>query len=291
MTSCEEYVATSEILIHQRQPHELYDSYLPDPVPADVPGFLKSDAVIREVMAAFDYATQWKLDDAEAVKKLRTSIQADFKSDTGVLDLSASSSNPEEARQIVNSFAEAFCVAIEKQDWENRLTLLNSLQEVVLKQSDVMEDLRKDRTVLVHQYGADCYGDLVDPSNVSDEAEFQVARTKFEDLKDRKMILVARVELYRAALSTEPTRMETVLLEEAEKELEKVENEIEDLTQLAPRGGDAPIDISLIKLNFQYVDQNYQYHWGQLNEIRSEQRRLRLLLKLTFKPATISKRA
>lgn len=291
LVACREEQVTAEVEIHQLQPQELYQTYLPDPVGLNPVGLLLSDQVVQKVAAAHDYRSRWKLNEDEVIKKLRSSVKGEFDEKKGVLKISASGSSPEIARQIANSFATEFHDHIQQADDENRKSILASLDALHLKESDLLQDLNRDRTVIVQQYGVGSLGEPEDASPESEGVRFLLARNRLSDLELRKDLLTKRQKRYSKAAPDQPSELELAVVEAINEELEQIERLIDELTKVRFRSEAAPVEEVMQRLTFQQADLALSNQQEIVNRIQKEQQRPRFLLKVPFDPVTIRKRA
>ncbi len=288
LSACSEERATAEVGINQLHPLELYETCLPNPVGQDPVALLLSDQVVGLVAAAHDYRSVWQLNEDEVVKKLRSSTQANFDETRGVLKISSSAASFDLACQITNSFAEIFCEIVKEVDQKKRKKLLETLDVILMVESDLVQDFRKDRTVLVQQYGSRCFGKLEDAA--SERENFAAAKAElvhFNILEDHRLFLEGRLRSLKKVLKTEPSD----LLQSLAQELASVEDKIARMTEPVRKSGPEPVDEVLIKLSFQQADRDYENHWNILNRLRAEQELVRHLLKIPFEPATALQRA
>ena len=145
-------------------------------------------------------------------------------SGTDMARITLHSDDPDQAKNIIEALIESYLVTRKKNEENRAKKALNALDNERRLQSDLVQDYRKELTVLIQQYGIPYFDGGSDGNHLgaSEKAMFQSARAKLADLETELALLSAKNEALERD-EDEQAKL-TLQLEVLEKQVPKMRN-------------------------------------------------------------------
>ena len=178
-------------------------------------------------------------------------------SGTDMASITLHSDDPDQAKYIIEALIESYLVTRKKNEEDRAKKALDALDAESTGQEDLVDDYRKDFTVLIQQYGIPYFNGGI----------FQSARAKLADLETELALLRAKNEA-----------LERAEVEEAKliSQLEVLEKQVLKMREMvAARQKDA-ITLSLKQTSYTQAKEQYEQARGILIEMKKERFRLRM---------------
>jgi hypothetical protein len=201
-------------------------------------------------------------------------------SGTDMASITIHSDDPDQAKKIINNIIGSY-VNQRKTTEENRAKkALQALDNERRLQSDLVQDYRKEFTVLIQQYGIPYFDGGSDGNHlgVSEKAMFQSARAKLADLETELALLSAKNEALERD-EDEQAKL-TLQLEVLEKQVPKMRNIVDARKKHA-------ISLSLKQTNYTQAKEQYEQARRVLREMKKNHTEAEILLKMSRDPITI----
>lgn len=190
---------------------------------------------------------------------------------TDMVEITAQSNDPKQAKQIVNAIIQAYVSIRMNQEVNAREKKLEALDNELIAQSDLVQDNRKELTVIIQQYRIPYFEKSPDSLGQIEIELFNNSRKKLHDLK-------IELALHKGKFQ---------ILEEDKTEREKLEPQIailaaqiEKIAGIANDRQDDSIGLSLKQNNYNQSLNTYRQSLDLLNDMKRQQQEDRVALKM-----------
>ena len=183
------------------------------------------------------------------------------------------SDDPNQAKNIIEALIESYLVTRKKNEEDRAKKALDALDAESTELEDLVDDYRKDLTVLIQQYGIPYFdgGTAGNHLGVSEKAIFQSARAKLADLETELALLRAKNEA-----------LERAEVEEAKliSQLQVLETQVLKMREMVAARQEDAIRLSMKQTSYTQAKEQYEQARGRLIEMKKEYSEARILLKM-----------
>ena len=200
--------------------------------------------------------------------------------ETDMARITLHSDDPDQAKNIIEALIESYLVNRKKNEEDRAKKALEALFNERRLQSDLVQDYRKDLTVLIQQYGIP-YSDDGGSGNhmgLTEQAIYRSSRAKLADLETELALLSAKNEALERD-EDEQAKL-TLQLEVLEKQVPKMRNIVDARKKHA-------ISLSLKQTNYTQAKEGYEQARRVLREMKKKHTEAKILLKMPRDPITI----
>jgi hypothetical protein len=222
----------------------------------------------------------WKSQDIDP-NNIQKNLVVTRISGTDMASITLHSDDPDQAKNIIEALIESYLVNQRKTTEEDRAKkALQALGSKRFSQSDLVQDCRKELTVLIQQYGIPYFDGGSDGNHLgaSEKAMFQSARAKLADLETELALLSAKNEALERD-EDEQAKL-TLQLEVLEKQVPKMRNIVDARKKHA-------ISLSLKQTNYTQAKEYYEQARRVLREMKKKHTEAEILLKMPRDPITV----
>jgi uncharacterized protein involved in exopolysaccharide biosynthesis len=221
----------------------------------------------------------WKSQDIDP-NNIQKNLVVTRISGTDMASITLHSDDPDQAKNIIEALIESYLVTRKKNEENRAKKALNALDNERRLQSDLVQDYRKELTVLIQQYGIPYFDGGSDGNHLgaSEKAMFQSARAKLADLETELALLSAKNEALERD-EDEQAKL-TLQLEVLEKQVPKMRNIVDARKKHA-------ISLSLKQTNYTQAKEYYEQARRVLREMKKKHTEAEILLKMPRDPITI----
>ena len=200
--------------------------------------------------------------------------------ETDMARITLHSDDPDQAKKIINEIISSYINQRKTAEEERAQKDLDALDDELIAQSDLVQDYRKELTVLIQQYGIPYFdgGSAGNRLGLSEQAMLRTSREKLANLENELALLRAKNE------SLEKDKVEQAKLIPQLKVLEKQVLKMREIAD--DRKGDA-ISLSLKQTNYTQAKEQYEQARGMLRGMKFKQSEARILLKMPRDPITV----
>ena len=221
----------------------------------------------------------WKSQDIDP-NNIQKNLVVTRISGTDMASITLHSDDPDQAKNIIEALIESYLVTRKKNEENRAKKALNALDNERRLQSDLVQDYRKELTVLIQQYWIPYFDGGSDGNHLgaSEKAMFQSARAKLADLETELALLSAKNEALERD-EDEQAKL-TLQLEVLEKQVPKMRNIVDARKKHA-------ISLSLKQTNYTQAKEYYEQARRVLREMKKKHTEAEILLKMPRDPITI----
>jgi len=200
--------------------------------------------------------------------------------ETDMARITLHSDDPDQAKKIINDIISSYVNQRKTTEEDRAKKALQALGDKRFSQSDLVQDYRKELTVLIQQYGIPYFDGGSDGNHLgaSEKAMFQSARAKLADLETELALLSAKNEALERD-EDEQAKL-TLQLEVLEKQVPKMRNIVDARKKHA-------ISLSLKQTNYTQAKEGYEQARRVLREMKKKHTEAEILLKMPRDPITI----
>lgn len=131
--------------------------------------------------------TRWGMEMDEVITVLKNVVQAMPMRGTDFIQITVRHAKPDDAKEIADSVSEAYMQLRKQREVNRAQSALDALDEELIAQSDMVQDYRKDLTVLIQQYGIPYFdGNNSNPMGTTEQDMFRSARHKLADFQTQR---------------------------------------------------------------------------------------------------------
>ena len=128
--------------------------------------------------------TRWSMTMDEAVENLKAIVNASPRRGTDFIEISVRHATPADARAIADAVSEAYMNRRKESEVNRAQRALKALDDELVSQSDLVQDYRKELTVLIQQYGIPYFEDgHSNPLGMTEQEMLRSARQKLDDFE------------------------------------------------------------------------------------------------------------
>ena len=193
-------------------------------------------------------------------------------SGTDMASITLHSDDPDQAKNIIEALIESYLVTRKKNEEYRAKKALKALDNEKRELSDLVQDYRKDLTVLIQQYGIPYFdgGSAGNRLGLSEQAMFQSARAKLADLETELALLSAKNE----ALQRDGVEQAKLI-----SQLQVLEKQVPKMRKIVDARKKDAITLSLKQTNYTQAKEQYEQARGMLREMKKQHSEATILLK------------
>ena len=140
-------------------------------------------------MAAEDInlPTRWSMEMDEVITNLKGIVMTTPRRGTDFIEITVRHAKPDDAKEIADAVSEAYMTRRKKSEVDRAERALEALDGELIAQSDLVQDNRKDLTVLIQQYGIPYFdGGHSNPLGATEQDMFRNARQRLADFETQR---------------------------------------------------------------------------------------------------------
>ena len=275
---------TAVIQIHPTKPnfHTTNESFIANEIATLNENFIANEIASLSLgvnLTAAALMGNWESQDIDP-NNIQKNLVITRISGTDMARITLHSDDPDQAKNIIEALIESYLVTRKKNEENRAKKALNALDNERRLQSDLVQDYRKELTVLIQQYGIPYFDGGSDGNHLgaSEKAMFQSARAKLADLETELALLSAKNEALERD-EDEQAKL-TLQLEVLEKQVPKMRNIVDARKKHA-------ISLSLKQTNYTQAKEYYEQARRVLREMKKKHTEAEILLKMPRDPITI----
>jgi len=275
---------TAVIQIHPTKPnfHTTNESFIANEIATLNENFIANEIASLSLgvnLTAAALMGNWESQDIDP-NNIQKNLVVTRISGTDMASITLHSDDPDQAKNIIEALIESYLVTRKKNEENRAKKALNALDNERRLQSDLVQDYRKELTVLIQQYGIPYFDGGSDGNHLgaSEKAMFQSARAKLADLETELALLSAKNEALERD-EDEQAKL-TLQLEVLEKQVPKMRNIVDARKKHA-------ISLSLKQTNYTQAKEYYEQARRVLREMKKKHTEAEILLKMPRDPITI----
>jgi|GEM_PF-3066341 len=139
-----------------------------------------------------DLATRWEMESDDVVDVLAGIVETNPRRGTDFIEIEVRHANQEDAKDIAEAIADAYINRRKDSELKRAKDALETLDDELQKQADLVQDRRKALTVLIQQYGIPYFdGRGGSPVGITEEALYRKAQEKLLSIGSMCRKLVA----------------------------------------------------------------------------------------------------
>ena len=191
---------------------------------------------------------------------------------TDMASITLHSDDPDQAKKIIEAIIISYIKQRRTMEEDRAKRALDALDNEAMEQEDLVQDYRKELTVLIQQYGIPYFddGSAGNHLGVSEKAIFQSARAKLADLETELALLSAKNE----ALQRDGVEQAKLI-----SQLQVLEKQVPKMRQIVVNRKEDAITLSLKQTNYTQAKEQYEQARGMLREMKKQHSEATILLK------------
>ena len=275
---------TAVIQIHPTKPnfHTTNESFIANEIATLNENFIANEIASLSLgvnLTAAALMGNWESQDIDP-NNIQKNLVVTRISGTDMARITLHSDDPDQAKNIIEALIESYLVTRKTNEEDRAKRALRVLDNEKRELSDLVQDYRKDLTVLIQQYGIP-YSDDGGSGNhmgLTDQAIYRSSREKLADLETELALLSAKNEALERD-KDEQAKL-TLQLEVLEKQVPKMRNIVDARKKHA-------ISLSLKQTNYTQAKEYYEQARRVLREMKKKHTEAEILLKMPRDPITI----
>ena len=149
---------------------------------------------LRMAADEINLPTRWGMEMDVVIENLKDIVQTDPRRGTDFIEITVRHAKPDDAKEIADAVSVAYMTRRKKNEVDRAERALAALDGELIAQSDLVQDNRKDLTVLIQQYGIPYFdGGNSNPLGATEESMFHGAKRQlaaFETSRDQIKIQI-----------------------------------------------------------------------------------------------------
>lgn len=139
---------------------------------------------LRMAAKRIDLEARWSMDMDEVVGSLKSIISASPRRGTDFIEISVRHAKPVDAKEISDAVSKAYIQRRRDAEIDRAERALKALDDELISQSDLVQDNRKELTVLIQQYGIPYFEDgHSNPLGMTEQEMLRSARQRLDDFE------------------------------------------------------------------------------------------------------------
>ncbi|MDG2400040.1 MAG: hypothetical protein P8M04_05675 [Akkermansiaceae bacterium] len=193
---------------------------------------------------------------------------------TDMASITLHSDDPDQAKKIIEAIIISYIKQRRTMEEDRAKRALDALDNEAMEQEDLVQDYRKELTVLIQQYGIPYFddGSAGNHLGVSEKAIFQSARAKLADLETELALLRAKNE----ALERDEVEQAKLTLQ-----LQVLEKQVLEIREMVDARKEDAITLSLKQTNYTQAKEQYEQSRGMLREMKKQHSEGKIFLKMS----------
>jgi hypothetical protein len=256
---------------------------LADPAPR-TDNFIANEIASRsmgEVLKMASKNSKWEASGAD-LTEIQKGINVTRIEGTDMASITATTVGSLSGKKIVDSIIQAYLETRKNIEFEMSQKTLDALDNELIAQSDLVQDHRKELTVLIQQYGIPYFVDHTpNPLGQAEVEMFTQARKELAELETKAALTRANLDL--------PDQDEATRKKFGDQ-IELLELQIRALSKITDERQDDTIHLSLKQSNYTQAKNQYEQARAMLNEMKQKQQETRVALQIPMTPLIIRQR-
>jgi len=223
---------------------------------------------------------QWEMEMDVVVNILKGIVETTPRRGTDFIEINVRHASASDAKDIAESVAEAYILRRKKTEEDRAKKALKALDNEKRELSDLVQDYRKDLTVLIQQYGIPYFDDGGSGNHLglTEQAMFRSSREELAKLENEGDLLRAKYE------ALERDKIEQAKLT---PQLEVLERQVLKMREMVDARQKDAITLSLKQTNYTQAKEQYEQSRGMLREMKFKHSEAKILLKMPRDPITL----
>ena len=216
---------------------------------------------------------QWEMEMDVVVNILKGIVETTPRRGTDFIEINVRHASASDAKDIAESVAEAYILRRKKTEEDRAKKALKALDNEKRELSDLVQDYRKDLTVLIQQYGIP-YSDDGGSGNhmgLTEQAIYRSSREKLADLETELALLRAKNE----ALERDEVEQAKLI-----SQLQVLEKQVLEIREMVDARKEDAITLSLKQTNYTLAKEQYERALEILREMKKQNSEAEILLKI-----------
>ncbi len=216
------------------------------------------------------------------VEDVQKSLKAERITGTDMARITVYSDDAALAKETVEGIIEAYIFIRQRTEVDMSERRLAALDHELIAQSDLVQDLRKDLTVLIQQYGIPYFQSAPNPVGQTELELFATSRKQLQKLKIESTLLKGKL---RVLEGNQAEREKLV------PQIEVLAAQIDALGDIVDDRQDDTVDLSLKQHTYQQAKDTYEQSLGMLQSMKARQQEARIARKMPLTPLIIRQKA
>ncbi|MFT6242912.1 MAG: hypothetical protein ACJAQT_005024 [Akkermansiaceae bacterium] len=212
-------------------------------------------------------AAELKLD----YKDVSEALKVEAIPGTDMARITATSDQPGQAKAIVDKVIVIYLNTRKGIEVTQAQRTLDALDGELIAQSDLVQNYRKDLTILIQQYGIPFFEDVQNPLGETELEMFTASRKRLLELQIESALLKAELR----ALEENKTEGEKLLTQ-----IEILEYQIDALSEIITDRQNDTVDLSLKQHTYTQAKETYLQSRDMLREMKDRQQEAHVALKM-----------
>jgi hypothetical protein len=190
------------------------------------------------------------------------------------------SDDPDQAKDIIEALIESYLVTRKKNEENRAKKALNALDYERRLQSDLVQDYRKELTVLIQQYGIPYFDDGGSGNHLglTEQAIYRSSREKLADLETELALLRAKNE----ALERDEVEQAKLI-----SQLQVLAKQVLKMREMVDAREKDAITLSLKQTNYTQAKEQYEEARKLLLEMKKQHSETEIRLRMARDPITL----
>jgi hypothetical protein len=221
----------------------------------------------------------WKSQDIDP-NNIQKNLVVTRISGTDMASITLHSDDPDQAKNIIEALIESYLVTRKKNEENRAKKALNALDNERRLQSDLVQDYRKELTVLIQQYGIPYFDDGGSGNHLglTEQAMFRSSREELAKLENEGDLLRAKYE------ALERDKIEQAKLT---PQLEVLERQVLKMREMVDARHKDAITLSLKQTNYTQAKEQYEEARKLLLEMKKQHSETEIRLRMARDPITL----
>ena len=200
--------------------------------------------------------------------------------ETDMARITLHSDDPDQAKNIIEALIESYLVTRKKNEDYRAKKALEALDNERRLQSDLVQDYRKELTVLIQQYGIPYFDDGGSGNHLglTEQAIYRSSREKLADLETELALLRAKNE----ALERDEVEQAKLI-----SQLQVLEKQVLEIREMVDARKKDAIALSLKQTNYTQAKEQYEEAREILREMKKQHSEAEILLQMPRDPVTV----
>ncbi|MDB4735943.1 leucine-rich repeat protein [Akkermansiaceae bacterium] len=268
---------TAVIQIHPTKPnfYTTNESFIANEIATINENFIANEIASLSLgvnLAAAALMGNWESQDIDP-NNIKKNLVVTRISGTDMASITLHSDDPDQAKNIIEALISSYIHQRKTTEEDRAKKALKALDNEKRELSDLVQDYRKDLTVLIQQYGIPYFdgGSAGNRLGLSEQAMFQSARAKLADLETELALISAKNE----ALERDEVEQNKII-----PQLEVLEKQVLKMREMVAARQEDAIRLSLKQTNYTQAKEQYEQARGMLREMKFKHSEATILLKM-----------
>jgi len=156
---------------------------------------INAPETMAEAAKALQLPARWSMDMDEVIKTLRAIVRTTPRRGTDFIEITVRHSKPEEAKEIAEELSKAYVSRRNREELERAEKGLSALDDELTLQGDLVQEQRRELTVLIQQYGIPYFdGRSANPVGATEEEMYRLSQKKLDDYETQRDQLTIQIQ-------------------------------------------------------------------------------------------------